>query len=60
MTHSSAVTTTSGTIQKTLVIENAQHHDTVTVDLQIQVDCICACTCVSKTGSYTNTSYISS
>lgn len=55
MTHAASIATTPGTLQKTLVINNTQNHDTVTVDLEIKIDCNCA----SKTGSYTNTSYTS-
>lgn len=53
MTHSASITVTPGILQRTLVIENVQNQDTVTVMLEIHVDC----NCTSKTGSYTDTSY---
>ena len=55
MTHAASITTTPGTLRKTLVINNTQNHDTITVDLEITIDCNCA----SKPGSYTNTTYSS-
>lgn len=55
MTHSASITTAPGRVQQTLVIENVQNQDTVTLVLEINVDC----NCIAKTASYTNTSFTS-
>lgn len=55
MTHSASITTAPGILQRTLVIENLENQDTVTVVLEINVEC----DCMSKTGSYTDTSFTS-